>query len=233
MSFWTQSFKLTGAPGDQFGIRTCINSLGNIALVGAPEADLPSKSNAGAAYFYTGSGSNWVQTAKITGSDAAINDRFGSSVAINSSGNIAVIGAFNDDINGLSDVGSAYIFTGRGSNWVEVAKITGNNSTSEDFFGHSVAINSSGNIILVGAYNDDVGGVLNIGSAYIFTGDGVNWAQAAKITGSDSASEDFFGHSVAINSSGNVAVISAYEDDINEISNVGSAYIFTGRRFWL
>ena len=228
MSFWTQSFKLTGVPGDQFGTRTCINSLGNIALVGAPEADLPSKSNAGAAYFYTGSGNNWVQTAKITGSDGAINDRFGSSVAINSSGNIAVIGAFNDDINGLSDVGSAYIFTGRGSNWVEVAKITGNDSTSQDFFGHSVAINSSGDTILIGVYNDDVGGVLNIGSAYIFTGNGVNWTQAAKITGNDSISQDFFGHSVAINSSGNVAVISAYGDDINGISNVGSAYIFTG-----
>jgi hypothetical protein len=228
MSFWTQSFKLTGAPGDQFGIRTCINSLGNIALVGAPEADLPSKSNAGAAYFYTGSGDNWVQVAKITGSDGAINDRFGSSVAINSSGNIAVIGAFNDDINGLSDVGSAYIFTGNGINWTEAAKITGNDSTSQDFFGHSVAINSSGDTILIGVYNDDVGGVLNIGSAYIFTGNGTNWAQAAKITGNDSASQDFFGHSVAINSSGNVAVISAYQDDINGISNVGSAYIFTG-----
>jgi len=228
MSFWTQSFKLTGAPGDQFGIRTCINSLGNIALVGAPEADLPSKSNAGAAYFYTGSGDNWVQVAKITGSDGAINDRFGSSVAINSSGNIAVIGAFNDDINGLSDVGSAYIFTGNGINWTEAAKITGSDSTSQDFFGHSVAINSSGDTILIGVYNDDVGGVLNIGSAYIFTGNGTNWAQAAKITGNDSASQDFFGHSVAINSSGNVAVISAYQDDINGISNVGSAYIFTG-----
>ena len=228
MSFWTQSFKLTGVPGDQFGIRTCINSLGNIALVGAPEADLPSKSNAGAAYFYTGSGNNWVQVAKITGSDGAINDRFGSSVAINSSGNIAVIGAFNDDINGLSDVGSAYIFTGNGINWTEAAKITGNDSTSQDFFGHSVAINSSGDTILIGVYNDDVGGVLNIGSAYIFTGNGANWGQAAKITGNDSSSQDFFGHSVAINSSGNVAVISAYGDDINGISNVGSAYIFTG-----
>jgi hypothetical protein len=228
MSFWTQSFKLTGAPGDQFGIRTCINSLGNIALVGAPEADLPSKGNAGAAYFYTGSGSNWVQVAKITGSDGAINDRFGSSVAINSSGNIAVIGAYNDDINGMSNVGSAYIFTGDGVNWSEAAKITGRDSTSEDFFGHSVAINSSGDTILIGVYNDDVGGVLNIGSAYIFTGDGANWAQAAKITGNDSVSQDFFGHSVAINSSGNIAVITAYEDDINGMSNVGSAYIFTG-----
>jgi len=234
MSFWTQSFKLTGAPGDQFGIRTCINSLGNIALVGAFGADLPSKFNAGAAYFYTGSGNNWVQVAKVTGSDGATNDRFGSSVAINSSGNIAVIGAFNDDINGLSDVGSAYIFTGNGINWAQAAKITGNDSTSQDFFGHSVAINSSGDTILIGVYNDDVGGVLNIGSAYIFTGNGANWAQAAKITGNDSTSQDFFGHSVAINSSGNVAVISAYEDDINGMSNVGSAYIFTGNaRNWV
>jgi hypothetical protein len=234
MSFWTQSFKLTGEPGDQFGTRASINSLGNIALVGAPGADLPSKANAGAAYFYTGSGNNWVQVAKVTGSDGAIDDRFGSSVAINSSGNIAVIGAFNDDINGLSDVGSAYIFTGRASNWVQVAKIIANDGTSEDFFGHAVAINSSGDTILVGAYNDDVGGVLNIGSAYIFTGNGARWAQAAKITGNDSASGDFFGHSVAINSSGNIAVISAYEDDINGMSNVGSAYIFTGNaRNWV
>jgi len=233
MSFWTQSFKLTGEPGDQFGTRASINSLGNIALVGAPRADLPSKANAGAAYFYTGSGNNWVQVAKITASDSTASDQFGCSVDINSSGNIAVIGAFHDDINGLSNVGSAYIFTGRASNWVQVAKIIANDGTSEDFFGHAVAINSSGDTILVGAYQEDTF-YTDQGAAYVFTGNGSNWTQTAKIIANDLQDVDLFGASVDLNAAGDVAIISASFEDPKQIysnnltSSAGAAYIFSG-----
>jgi len=66
---------------------------------------------------------------RITGNDAATSNFFGTSVSINSVGNIALIGAYG--ANGSA--GAAYIFTGGGNNWIQTAKITGNDSASQDF----------------------------------------------------------------------------------------------------
>ena len=56
--------------------------------------------------------------AKLTASDGAADDQFGSSVSV--SGNRAVVGAFNDD-NGA---GSAYLVHYQGTKWLEVDRLT-------------------------------------------------------------------------------------------------------------
>ena len=62
--------------------------------------------NQGAAYVFTEPGSGWVsttRTAKLTASDGAADDYFGSSVSI--SGNTVVVGAYNATVNGNSRPG--------------------------------------------------------------------------------------------------------------------------------
>jgi alpha-tubulin suppressor-like RCC1 family protein len=219
--------KITGndsVTNDRFGNSISINSAGNVALIGAYTDTINSLSNVGSAYIFTGNGSNWAQAAKITGNDSTVGDFFASSVAINSGGNIILIGAQGDNMGAKVDVGSAYIFTGSENNWVEVTKITGSDGEANDAFGNSVALNSVGNVAIIGAYLDDINALSNVGSVYIFTGSEGNWSQAAKITGNDSTANDNFGYSLALNSSGNIVVIGAYADN----SNAGSAYIFTG-----
>ena len=54
--------------------------------------------------MFVQSGSAWSQQAKLTASDAAANDQFGSSVAI--SGSTAVVGAPNNN----SATGAAYVY---------------------------------------------------------------------------------------------------------------------------
>ena len=88
--------------------------------------------------------SNWLQTFKLTGNDGQANDYFGSRVSLNSAGNIALVGAYFEDPNGVTNAGAAYIFTGSGNNWVQAAKITGNDAEANDLFGISVALNSLG-----------------------------------------------------------------------------------------
>src|SRR5262249_389609 len=61
---------------------------GDTALVGAP---LSQTSQAGAAYFFTRSGSAWTLQMKATPSDSQSGDQFGGAVAMN--GDSAVIGA--------------------------------------------------------------------------------------------------------------------------------------------
>jgi hypothetical protein len=148
---------------------------------------------------------------KITASDAAADDQFGSSVAVGC-GRI-VVGARLDDDDGSSS-GSAYIFDLDGN---QLTKITASDATVADFFGKSVAVGSGR--IVVGAYQDDDNGTSS-GSAYIFDLDG---NQLAKITASDAAASDLFGESVAVGS-GRIVVGASGNDDAGTSS--GSAYIF-------
>ncbi len=85
---------------------------------------------------------------------------------------------------------------------------------SGDYVGHSVAID--GSTAIAGAPGEDGLG-RNAGAVYLFTMDGRN----AKLTASDGAEGDQFGHSVSID--GNTIVIGALGDD----GGKGAAYVFT------
>ena len=104
-------------------------------------------SDSGSAYVFTRTGTTWTEQAKLTASDGAADDRFGSSVAI--AGDTIVVGAYWDDDNG-SDSGSAYVFTRTGTTWTEQAKLTASDGAADDQFGRSVAI--AGDTIVVGAW---------------------------------------------------------------------------------
>ena len=112
----TQDAKLTAsdaATGDFFSRSVSIS--GGTVVVGAWTHDCtPSGNDCGAAYVFEKPALGWAdgtQDAKLTASDAAANDRFGSSVAI--SGNTVVVGASGDDCTPSgNDCGSAYVFLG-------------------------------------------------------------------------------------------------------------------------
>ncbi|NNE68566.1 MAG: hypothetical protein HKN33_18520, partial [Pyrinomonadaceae bacterium] len=165
----------------------------------------------------------FVQTKKLTASDAALGDGFGWSVAI--SGDTAIVGAYAND-DGGSDSGSAYIFErnqGGANNWGEVRKLTASDAAAGDNFGYSVAI--SVDTVIVGAFGNDDGGI-DSGSAYIFEqnqGGANNWGEVRKLTASDGAAFDRFGWSVGI--SGDTAIVGAYGNDDGG-NDSGSAYIF-------
>ena len=85
---WLEVAKLTASDGeaaDQFGRSVSVS--GDTAIVGA-SGDDDSGAESGAAYVFDRSGGAWVRvaTAKLTASDGAANDQFGSSVSL--SGNI-------------------------------------------------------------------------------------------------------------------------------------------------
>ncbi len=213
-----------GAGDDRFGSFVALS--GDTALVSAYSDDIGGNADQGSAYIFTKSGGAWVFTAKLTASDGAADDRFGSFVAL--SGDTALVGAYWDDIGGNADQGSAYVFVRPGGGWAtgtETAKLTASDGAADDRFGLSVAL--SGDTALVGAYSDDIGGNANQGSAYVFVKPGGGWAtgtETAKLTASDGAADDGFGYSVAI--SGDTALAGAFWDDIGGNADQGSAYVF-------
>jgi regulation of enolase protein 1 (concanavalin A-like superfamily) len=219
---WTQQAKIQAsdkATSDLFGYSVSISGDGNTAIAGALFEEY-----GGSAYIFTRSGTTWTQQAKIQASDRQASDFFGSSVSMSSNGNTAIVGAMFEDTGG-SSAGAAYIFTRSGTTWTQQVKIQASDKQASDNFGVSVAISDDGNTAIVGAYTEDTGGT-NAGAAYIFTRSGTTWTQQAKIQASDKQASDFFGHSVAISSNGNTALVGAYNDHTGS-DRTGSAYIFT------
>ena len=167
-----------------------------------------------------------ITETKLTASDAAAVDVFGTSVSI--SGDTAIVGADSDDDNGFNS-GSAYIFTRTGGVWSEQAKLIASDAAAGDGFGRSVSI--SGDTVIVGALSDDNG--FNSGSAYIFTRTGGVWSEQIKLIASDSTIGDVFGWSVSI--SGDTAIVGVPGDnDLSGSPSTGSAFIFTrsGEGVW-
>jgi FG-GAP repeat len=208
---WTQQPKLTAddrAAGDQFGIYVAIS--GDTAIVSAWKDDdaVKGMNNSGSAYIFVRSGGGWVPQTKLTASDGAAGDQFGTSVAL--SGDTAIVGAYGV----ASFSGAAYIFERNSSVWVPKAKLTAEGGKAGDEFGSFVAL--SGDTAIVGALK--VAG--SSGAAYIFerNSNGV-WVLKAKLTAEGGAAGDYFGSSVAI--SGDTAIVGAFGDD-----GKGSAYIF-------
>ncbi|HSB11688.1 MAG TPA: FG-GAP repeat protein, partial [Blastocatellia bacterium] len=217
-SVWSEQAKLTAsdaAGGDLFGHRVAIS--GDTVVVGAPLDKNAAGFDFGSAYVFVRSGSVWSEQAKLTASDAAVEDEFGISVAI--SGETIVVGApFGDTAAGFGS-GSAYVFVRSGSVWSEQAKLTASDAAGGDEFGWSVAI--SGETIVVGALFGDTAAGPDSGSAYVFVRSGSVWSEQAKLTASGG---DEFGWSVAI--SGETIVVGAPFGDTAAGPDSGSAYVF-------
>lgn len=153
-------------PEDYFGGSLAIS--GDTIVVGVMDKD-GDGINRGAAYVYQrnqGGIDNWGEVIKLTASDMADEDHFGT-VAI--SGDTIVVGARGEDSMG-SDGGAVYIFernAGGQDNWGEVIKLTASDAEDYDYFG-SAAI--SGDTIVVGAMYEDGDGT-DRGAAYVYERD--------------------------------------------------------------
>ena len=159
---WTQQAKLLASDAttnDYFGSSTTL--AGDTALIGAC-FDNDNGNYSGSAYVFIRTGTTWTQQAKLLASDGAQNDNFGFSVSL--SGDNAIIGAPWDDDNADAS-GSAYLFTRTGTTWTQQTKLLAKDSGTQDSFGTSVSLN--GDIILIGAQNDD-DKEQDSGSAYVF-----------------------------------------------------------------
>jgi hypothetical protein len=226
----TETAKLTatdGAAGDRFG--RCVSISGDTVVAGAYYADVASNADQGAAYVFVKPAGGWAdmtETAKLTASDGAASDRFGISVGI--SGDAVVVGADIDDVGGITDQGSAYVFVKPAGGWADMTqtgKLTAADGAAGDRFGVYVA--NSGDTVVAGSVLDDSGANTDQGSAYVFVKPESGWAdmtQTAKLMASDGAASDYLGNSVAV--SGDRVVVGAYIDDIGSNANQGSAYVF-------
>ncbi|MCZ6651627.1 MAG: FG-GAP repeat protein [Planctomycetota bacterium] len=205
-----------GAAGDAFGLSVEID--GSIIAIGAIWDD-DHGFNSGSVYVYVLDNQGvWGETFKIVPADGDPEDVFGRSVAVGR--DTILVGANGDDDNGF-DAGAGYVFVQDGDSWVQQAKLLANDGAAVDSVGWRVDLD--GDTAVLSAHRDDDAGSSS-GAAYVFVRDAKdNWTQEAKLTASDAAAGDEFGHDVAV--SGDTIFVGAYKDD-DHGSSSGSVYIF-------
>jgi FG-GAP repeat protein len=223
----TQTAELTASDGtDGSSVGSSVSIAGDTVVAGAP-GEMP-----GAAYVFVKPSDGWVnmtQTAKLTASDGAPGDGFGTSVSI-SGGTIVAGSPLAAGIN--AQTGAAYVFTepaGGWTNMTQTAKLTASDGYSFDQLGLAVAVN--GNTVAAGAPYA-LGKAANAGAAYLYTQPAGGWkneTQTAKLVAPDGETGDALGSAIAISNS---TLVAGAPDRICRLIRAlgyaaGGAYVFT------
>jgi hypothetical protein len=145
---WTETSRLTGPPGSEFGARVLLRE--GLLFVSAPN-----ELGIGAVYVYELVEGEWTERSRLVpnGIDTG-NGQFGA--AIDFVAGSLVVGAPHTN----SRTGAAYLFERTGDSWLQHPRLTALNSSEGDSFGGSVAIAADGSNFVVGA--------LKRQSAYIY-----------------------------------------------------------------
>ena len=216
-TLWTEVQKLTaddGLGGDEFGYRAVLE--GTTLIVTAFTATIDGVASQGAAYVFNHEAGTWVQAQKLLADDGALFDNFGSAAAMD--GDVAIVGANGATIGSNPAQGAAYVFKRAGATWSQTQKLNTDDGASYDNFGIAAGLN--GNTAFVSAPLAAIDGSNGQGAVYLFVLSNGEWTQMQKLVGSDGASGDNFGMSLAFD--GTTLLVGAPAH-----ANRGAVYAFT------
>jgi hypothetical protein len=217
---WREETKLTASDGnstDQFGHALALQ--GDSAVISAPYTEEPG-TNAGAVYIFDRSGGVWHEKQRLAAPDAASDDQYGGSLALDE--NHLLIGSRFDDDKGYNS-GSVHFYELKNGVWQLRQKLTADDGDVNDQFGWSVALN--GNTAVIGARFDDDGGV-NSGSVYFAGYEKGKWAIQQKFTVPEFRVGARYGWSVQVEG-GHAVVGAPFDNDRGQ--NAGAVYIYSRR----
>jgi hypothetical protein len=195
------------AAGDYSGSSVSMDSDGDRVAIGAYFND-GTASTAGHVRVYEYSSSSWSQLGSDIDGEAAY-DRSGRSVSINSAGDRVAIGGYLNDGTG-SNAGHVRVYEYSSSSWSQLGSdIDG--EAAGDFSGFSVSMNSAGDRVAIGAYNNDGTGS-NAGHVRVYEYSSGSWSKLGSDIDGEAAG-DRSGYSVSMDSDGDRVAIGAYLND--------------------
>jgi len=223
-SSWIEEQKLVaddGAAFDNFGLSVAHD--GQTILAGAPAAQIDGKFGQGAVYRFARINGVWTQVQKLLADDGAAGDSFGQSLAMNQ--RVALVGAYNANVNGNPGAGAVYIFDRSGGLLVQTQKLNADDGSSFANFGNAVAL--AGHRALIAADVSTVDGHTSAGKAYLFLWTGATWSLTQTFTASDGTMDDFFGAAIALEPG--TTLIATPHPTINGNTWQGAAYFDSNR----
>jgi Flp pilus assembly pilin Flp len=193
----------------RLGNSVALNGEGNIIVIGASQND-ENGTNTGEVKIYENQDGTWTQLGGDINGVVEFEDS-GSEVALSEDGNIVAISSPSSNANGLHS-GHVRIFEYLGGVWTQIGEdIIG--EASEDYFGWSMALSASGNIIAIGSlWNDNNGS--DAGNVRIFQNLSGVWTQIGESINGEAANDNS-GYSVDISADGSIVAIGAKANDGN------------------
>ena len=202
--------------------------------VGADDEDAGAIPDAGRAYVFSGVDGSLLLT--LDTPNPQVDGYFGRSVAVgevNGDGKADIaVGAFREDVDGNTDAGRAYVFSGDDGSLL--LTLDSPNPVADAWLGGSMAVgdvNGDGKAdIAVGAHGEEVSGTYRQGRAYVFSGD--DGSLLFTLDTPNPQETAYFGESVAVgevNDDGKADIaVGAYYEHVGVIPDAGQAYVFSG-----
>ncbi|MBA2703911.1 MAG: tetratricopeptide repeat protein [Blastocatellia bacterium] len=218
---WTQQAKLIPSDGVAVnfhsGLRAAIS--GDRVVINGPAATINSNINQGAAYVFVRNGTTWTEQQRLTASDGAAEDQFGSVVSID--GDSIVVGAVRDDVGSNTDQGSAYVYIRQGAVWTEQAKLVANDGAANGLLGSKVSISGDTVAVSTGVFSPS-----SVSKAYVFFRSGTSWSQQANVSvcGPHNPNSPCGIQSVAVN--GDTFIFGDIGVNVGNNTFQGAAYVF-------
>jgi len=222
---WQQRHKLTasdGFVGNRFGSSVSLSA--THAFIGT-SGDDDNGTTSGAVYVYSNHGSwGFPYQTKLLASDGSSGDFFGGNVSAGD--DRVLIGARNDDNDGFSQSGSAFVFDFDGTDWSETAKLTASDQDTNNYFGGSVSL--KGDLALIGSFGAPSATQSSPGAVYLYQLSS-GWTEIERFNATDNSANDSFGTAVAMGTDLFI-VGDSYDDDNGD--DAGAAYIFGNNTGW-
>ncbi len=211
-----------GSSGDRLGSSAAISPDGTTAVVGVPQDGNGGAGNGQVDVYERGSSWASSSTPSAVLSDSGLSGaELGSAVGIGGT----TIAATAPDANGTT--GQTDVFVRAGSSWqsapTPAAELEPDGSTSEDDFGHDLAISSSGSLIAVGAPNRSQ----SQGAVYVYQLSAPAWqghvSQSARLLGPTGTASGAGG---ALAISGTTVLAGASSATIEDQATAGAGYVY-------
>jgi len=197
-TLWSENQQLLANDGkayDHFG--SSVSLYDNVLVVGASDDNLDDDTSSGSVYLFvrSTSSSTFIERDNRHSFDADDRDKFGHDVMV--FGDVAVVGAYQDDDQG-SRSGSVYVYSIVSDSFAFQQKITASDHEDDnvrDAFGFSLSLFNY--TLAVSAFFDDDSGY-EAGAVYMYTRSegSASWTAQAKLSTNDVGTEGSFGYSV-------------------------------------
>ena len=211
--------EFVGKQNQNLGWSTAINDDGNVIAISSFHLN---SINHGGVQVYEYTNDNWIQKGNnVLGEPITVGSRLRYNVTMDASGTTIAIGTPGNNSNGQNS-GHVRVYEWNGNDWLQKGGDI-NGEAAGDLSGTSLSINASGNILAIGAPENDGNGQ-NSGHVRVFEWDGTSWLQRGTDIDGKTV-DDESGQSVSLSSSGDILAIGAPKNDGNG-QNSGHVRVF-------
>jgi hypothetical protein len=246
------------ANSDWFGSAVAFSGDGTRLAVGAVNGSSETP-GAGDVFVFVHDSSTWLEETHLFALNADVDDGFGYTLALDRDGTTLAVTAPGEssDARGIDgdpnnddafQSGAAYLFARSGTTWTLDAYVKALNADAGDLFGHSIALSSEGDTLVVGSIGEQSGSegwdgepfnnlLMSSGAAYLFERQEGAWGQTHYLKAPNPNDLAQFGFSIAMSGDADSIAVGAIGEpsaatgingDLDDVSwsNVGAVYVY-------